>query len=136
VADPDTVKHLELIQGVVGRLAGNSFTIKGWSITLVSVLVGFAAKDANARFAVVALLPAFCFWGLDAYYLRQERLFRALYDQVRSGRATVALFGMDTASADSSVDSVAVTALSKTVAAVHLPIVVAVVAVMLYARLQ
>ena len=31
------IKHLELIQGVVNRLGGNSFLLKGWSMT---VLVG------------------------------------------------------------------------------------------------
>ena len=29
------------------------------------------------------VLPALIFWGLDAYYLQQERLYRALYDHVR-----------------------------------------------------
>ena len=28
------------------------------------------------------------FWYLDAYYLRQERLFRRLYDAVRLGEAS------------------------------------------------
>lgn len=32
-----------------------------------------------------ALLPSLTFWALDAYYLRQERLYRALYDHVRKG---------------------------------------------------
>jgi len=31
----------------------------------------------------VALFPSLTFWGLDAFYLRQERLFRKLYDELR-----------------------------------------------------
>ncbi|MBQ1023409.1 hypothetical protein [Micromonospora sp. C95] len=33
------VKHLADIQATVSRLAQNSFTIRGWSVTLVSVVI-------------------------------------------------------------------------------------------------
>ena len=79
----DRATYLELIQGVISRMAGNSFLLKGWSVTLAAALLAVAANEARARFSAVALLPAFAFWGLDAYYLRQERLFRCLFDHVR-----------------------------------------------------
>lgn len=50
---------------------------------IAAALFALAANDARAAFAAVALLPALSFWGLDAYYLRQEHLFRKLYDAVR-----------------------------------------------------
>ena len=81
----DTAKHLEFIQAVVARMAGNSFLLKGWSVTLVAAVLALAASRSSAGLASVALLPALSFWGLDAYYLRQERLFRRLYDAVRCG---------------------------------------------------
>src|SRR5438552_18609082 len=119
-ADEQKAKHLEMIQAVVSRLAGNSFSVKGWSITLVSALFALAAKDANVRYAVLALLPALCFWGLDAYYLRQERLFRKLYDAVRTGATVgdpptpvIQLFSMNTTPVSPMVDSWARTAISK-----------------------
>ncbi len=37
------------------------------------------------------------FWGLDAYYLRQERLFRKLYDKVRRDPDPEDPFTMNTA---------------------------------------
>ncbi len=80
----DRVKHLEMIQAIVTRMAGNSFLVKGWTVTVVAALVAVAAKETEIRFALVALIPAVSFWGLDAYYLRYERLFRRLYDGVRS----------------------------------------------------
>jgi hypothetical protein len=43
------IKHLEMIQGVVDRLAENSFKYKGWCITLVSALLALAAKDLHGR---------------------------------------------------------------------------------------
>lgn len=77
------MKHLELIQGVINRLAGNSFMIKGWSVTLVTALNALAAKDSKQMFVYVAYLPALVFWALDGYFLQQERRFRAVYDDVR-----------------------------------------------------
>ena len=79
------IKHLEFIQAIVARQANNSFLLKGWSITVAVALFAFAAKDTDPRFAVLALFPAMAFWALDAYYLRQERLFRELYEHVRHG---------------------------------------------------
>lgn len=79
----DLVKHLEMVQAVVSRMASNSFLLKGWTVTLTAALFALAAKDSKVVFAVIALLPALSFWGLDAYYLRQERLFRKLYDELR-----------------------------------------------------
>lgn len=76
------LKHLEIIQSVVSRMAGNSFMLKGWSVTLVSALFALAAKDSNTLFLFVSYIPCVCFWVLDAYFLRQERLYRALYNQV------------------------------------------------------
>ncbi len=134
-ADEQKVKHLEMIQAVISRMAGNSFAIKGWSITLVSALFALAANDTNARYAALALLPALCFWGLDAYYLRQERLFRKLYDAVRTGQligtppAAVKDFSMNTRDLEASVDSWVCILKSRSIFWLHAPIVLAVVIV-------
>ena len=78
-------KHLEFIQGAISRMAGNSFLLKGWNAAVAAGLFAFAAKDCNAKIAIIALIPGFAFWSLDAYYLQRERLFRRLYDAVRQG---------------------------------------------------
>ena len=75
--------HLEMIQAIVNRLSHNSFLLKGWSVVLVSAMFALAARDANLIFVYLAYFPAISFWGLDGYFLHQERLFRALYDHVR-----------------------------------------------------
>ncbi|MCY4424051.1 MAG: hypothetical protein OXC06_13395 [Acidimicrobiaceae bacterium] len=77
------LKHLELIQGVINRMASNSFRLKEWSVVLVSAILFLAAREDSGEVALIALVPAVVFWGLDAYFLRQERLYRALYDHVR-----------------------------------------------------
>jgi hypothetical protein len=84
IHNEDRVKHLEFVQAAISRMASNSFVVKGWSITIVAAFFGLAAKDAKPIFALLALFPALSFWGLDAHYLRLERLFRKLYDDVRS----------------------------------------------------
>jgi hypothetical protein len=81
--DVDRVKHLEFIQAVISRMAANSFLLKGWTVTLAAALLAVSAKEAEARFSLVGFFPALGFWWLDAYYLRQERLFRTLFDHVR-----------------------------------------------------
>ncbi len=77
------IKHLEFIQGVVNRLANNSFLVKGWAVTLVSALFALlAGKEARTELLLIAFFPILAFWLLDGYFLWQERLFRSLYDEV------------------------------------------------------
>ena len=75
--------HLQMLQAVITRLAGNSFLLKGWSVTLASALFALAAAKADIYFIYLAYFPVLMFWTLDGYFLWQERLFRALYDRVR-----------------------------------------------------
>lgn len=139
--DESRIRHLEMIQRVVDRLAGNCFALKGWSVTVVSALFVLAAKDTNEGYAALALFPALCFWGLNAYYLRQERLFRALHKQVAKSlaeqdeEATIPLFSLETTPTAESVDGWPWTLVAPTVLWIHLPIVAAVVAVTIYALL-
>jgi hypothetical protein len=77
------LRHLEMIQRIVERMSTNSFHLTGWSVVLVSALFALAAANADVRFALLALLPAGAFWVLDGYFLRQERLYIRLYDDVR-----------------------------------------------------
>ena len=77
------LKHLEFIQGVINRMGSNSFRLKGWTVVLISALLVVIAREDAGELALIGLVPVLVFWGLDAYFLRQERLFRALYDHVR-----------------------------------------------------
>ncbi len=78
------IKYLELIQGIVNRMARNSFLLKGWAVTLVSgIFAILASADTNKFYFLVVFIPVIAFWFLDAYYLLQERLYRELYDKVR-----------------------------------------------------
>ena len=89
-------KHLEFIQTVINRMAGNCFLLKGWAITLVAALFALSAKDTNHNYFLIAYFPVIIFWVLNGYFLSQERLFRDLYDYVRKLDETKIDFSMDT----------------------------------------
>jgi hypothetical protein len=99
------LKHLEMLQGVINRLANNSFLVKGWSITLVSAFVALTASNGNKLVIVAALFPTILFWFLDAYFLRQERLFRKLYDYARVAEENQIDFSMNTSEFNNTVPS-------------------------------
>jgi hypothetical protein len=129
----DQRKYFELLQAVIARLAANSFSIKGWAVALVAVLGGFAAKDADPRFVFGLWLPAFCFWGLDAFYLRQERLFRSLYNAAIAPNSTVPVYSMKTSPFESQIPGVVKVAFSRSILWLHLPIFAFVLALSAYA---
>lgn len=89
-------KHLELIQGVINRMAGNLFFLRGWTITLIAALFALFVKEANHDYIFVVYFPVLIFWILDGYFLSQERLFRALYNHVRKLDEKEIDFSMDT----------------------------------------
>ena len=95
-------KHLEFIQTVINRMAGNCFLLKGWAITLVAALFALSAKDANHNYFLIAYFPVIIFWILNGYFLSQERLFRALYDRVRKLDESKIDFSMDTSGFETS----------------------------------
>ncbi len=124
--DSNQVKHLEMIQDIINRMARNSFMYKGWALTIFAALIIFFTKDCIFSISglierVIAMVPIFGFWILDAYYLRQERLFRALYDSVRLGK-NPDRFSMKTApkpyldKVDSLIDRIFVTRIAASVA--------------------
>ncbi len=120
------VKHLEMIQAVVTRLAQNSFGYKGWAITLVTGTLALAAAEGMPRFLVlVALVPIVVFWGLDGYYLRQERLFRKLYDAVRTAELVdweESRFTMDTRPFAANIDAWLQVCRSRTILGLYAPL--------------
>ena len=90
------LKHLEFIQGVVNRLASDSFRLKGWTVVLIAALFVLLVREGRIELAAIGIVPVLLFWSLDGYFLSQERLFRALYDHVRGLDEHAVDFSMDT----------------------------------------
>jgi hypothetical protein len=125
------LKHLEMIQGVVNRMAQCSFMLKGWSVTLVAGLLALSvATNQKIALISVSFLPLIVFWMLDGYYLYQERLFRAVYDHVRKLGEDKIDFSMDTSTFTNGRNTWTSTMMSRTVCGFYLPLLAAMIGVM------
>lgn len=133
--EPSKQAHLEMIQGVVNRLSHNSFLLKGWSVILVSGMFALAAKDDDLLFVYLANFPALAFWLLDGFFLKQERLFRKLYDHVRKLPEEKVDFSMDVSTVSAEVASWASVSLSITMIAFHGVIIMTIIAVIVFSLL-
>ena len=100
------LKEIDIIQDIIKRMAFNSFMIKGWAITLV--VVTLLLKGTEKYQVWIAFIPLLVFWFLDAYFLRQERMYRILYDWVINNRLTTEdyLFDMKTRRFENEVQSI------------------------------
>jgi len=114
-----------MVQTAIARMAQNSFVLKGWSVTLATGILAVALGEKQQAFAWLGLLPALAFWGLDAFYLRQEKLFRALHDDVCAafGTTSAVTFSMDTVKVTNRPASWARLLFNRTVVGVHAPLV-------------
>lgn len=126
----EKIAHLQMVQGIISRMAGNSFLTKGWSVTLVAALFALAAADTKPDFVYLAYFPAASFWSLDAFFLWQERLFRKLYDHVRALPAEKVDFSMDTSPFRDKVAQPVAVAFSVTLLLFHGTVVAAILVVM------
>ena len=89
-------KHLEFIQGVISRMAGNLFFLRGWTITLIGALLALFSKNNSPDYIFYFLiLVVFILWILDGYFLSQERSYRDLYNHVRKLKEEEIDFSMD-----------------------------------------
>lgn len=84
-------KEIDLIQGVINRMANNSFLLKGWLISLIAVILALTKDTIVATqlsyFNLVLLLPVIVFWYLDAFFLHKEKCYRKLYEWVIENRS-------------------------------------------------
>lgn len=81
----EKIRHLEMIQNVIHRMASNSFTLKGWTVTLIGIIGAITLKTADEKAFALLFIPLIAFWFLDAYYLKLERSYRVLYNKIVSG---------------------------------------------------
>ncbi|TAK58530.1 MAG: hypothetical protein EPO24_08360 [Bacteroidetes bacterium] len=81
-------KEIDLIQTCITRMANNSFLLKGWTISIIAVVLALADKTIEpALLSAILLIPLYSFWYLDAFFLRTERMYRKLYEWVLASRS-------------------------------------------------
>jgi hypothetical protein len=80
--NPAVTAHIDLLQGIITRLADNSASCKTWCITLVSALLSLAGATHVPAMVAFALVPVVIFGFMDTMYLAQERAYRELYSRL------------------------------------------------------
>lgn len=80
-------KEIDLIQSCINRMAQNSFIVRGWAITLITFALALISKSVDLKLLCgILLVVAVCFWYLDAFFLKMERLYRWKYEWVIANR--------------------------------------------------
>lgn len=75
----DERQYIEMLQGNIERMAGNSSNCKSWMVTIVSALMALQCTiNALNGWILLGILPILLFWYLDVYYLHLERGMRNL----------------------------------------------------------
>lgn len=72
--------HLSILQGIIGRMAGNSTSCKIQCVVLVAGIIVLAAQTRTPGYVLLALIPTCLFLFLDVYYLSLEFTFRKSYN--------------------------------------------------------
>ena len=90
------IEHLKMIESIIERMAKNSFQLKGWAMTLVTLVGALSANDADKRFIILAFIPIIVFWLLDSFYLQQERRYKALYRETTENNEKDTNFNLNT----------------------------------------
>lgn len=77
-------KEIDLIQACITRMADNSFRLKELYISLISIAltVMMSQKCELLIVGMFLLGVAIVFWGLDAFFLKMETLYRWKYEWI------------------------------------------------------
>lgn len=77
-------KEMDLIQACVTRMADNSFRLKELYVSLIAIVLTVLMSQEFELLVVsmVVLGVTVVFWGLDAFFLKMETLYRWKYEWV------------------------------------------------------
>lgn len=90
-------QFLQMIQAVINRMEECSLKIKEWFITIVcAIIVAYVATDKPAMLFGISI-ASILFWILDSNYLRNEKIFRAMYKDNCIMSKPIDSLGMDIA---------------------------------------
>ncbi len=73
-------KQIDILQGIISRMASSSSNCKGYCISLVTGLLALDQIKTDAYLHKIAFFPILAFGFLDCYYLYLERFFRTQYN--------------------------------------------------------
>ncbi len=79
----DKRAYLQMLQEPICRMSTISAIFKGFVATIVAGISAISYSTTNIWVLGLSFLPVFAFAILDIYYLKLERKFRLLFEQVR-----------------------------------------------------
>jgi hypothetical protein len=86
-------KEIDLIQSCINRMAQNSFIVKGWTVTLIAVVFALLPEKIDIKLLCgIGFIITICFWYLDSFFLKTERLYQWKYEWVIENRLNTNLF--------------------------------------------
>lgn len=75
-------QQLDILQGIISRMASNSFQIKGFTIAMATILGAIYERGVGSHHIwTILLVVTICCTLMDAYYLQLERKYRKLYEE-------------------------------------------------------
>jgi hypothetical protein len=93
MTNENKINHLNMIQNTIIRMSNNSFKLKGWTISLIVAV--YAVIGQNNKAVAITIIPVAMFWILDSYYLKLEKEYRLLYDEIRKKKDNEIEFEMN-----------------------------------------
>lgn len=93
MTNENKINHLNMIQNTIIRMNNNSFKLKGWTISLIVAV--YAVIGQNNKAVAITIIPVAMFWILDSYYLKLEKEYRLLYDEIRKKKDNEIEFEMN-----------------------------------------
>ncbi len=82
----DKLVYLQLIQEPICRMSTISAIFKGFAAAIVGGIAMISYSDISLVVLGLSFLPVFAFLILDIYYLKLERKFRYLYNEVKDNK--------------------------------------------------
>ena len=82
--DEKKIAYLQMIQEPIGRMSTASAIFKGFAATIVAGIAALTYYEVNTWILGLSFIPVALFALLDIYYLKLEKKYRYLYEQVRT----------------------------------------------------
>lgn len=75
--DAAVVGHIDMLQGIIGRMSSNCSNCKTWAVTVVAAILALSDYSGWQRFWICCG-PIVLFFFIDSFYLGLERRFICL----------------------------------------------------------
>lgn len=85
----EKIAYLQMLQEPISRMSTTSAVFKGFAATIVAGIAALTYGDIHTWVLGMSFIPVLSFAMLDVYYLKLEKKYRHLYEQVRTDQHPV-----------------------------------------------